>query len=1083
MSARIIDIANSTRVEIKNNLVQGGRVYVELTDEVRVQGNIAGFVPDGITSFKSSIELVDVKSSIIGGSSTTGNLVSETIDIKSYTLTGPWGYDISFNKVGVDYTGASSSPNLYTEKRRISADVQNTVALTGTITGTIRENVAGNNSSVVIYASGNGTVEISGNSIGIDKSGTVAFQDFYPDWVKSNPPATTGIVIESGMKALIQQNTIAYVANGILEQLANEVTITQNSIFCLQKYYNYNIHDFIAYPKTLPFVKINPYTNNSISGRATAGARVELFSNEGETCAGCGAKRFLTAVNADAQGNWAYSGILPGTIVASALSNNQTSLFTKPELDLTNITVTQMDCDGALGKITGAKFYNAAAVKWMDENGNVVSTSIDAEGLPAGKYKLVVGTDGCNAVSQEIEIIDPRPRIDASKIVIVRAGCNQLGSVKGITASANAGDLLTFVWFNENQIPVSSDLDATDLPFGEYTLRVTNETTQCIARYGPVILANDNPLSINDASPTITPSKCYEKTGSITGITATGTGTIKYSWRGDSNLEVGTDRDLINQPPGKYMLMVTDDSNCGYLFSKEHVIPAIPNDIAIDISTRTVTDATCDNANGSIKNITVTPDVPGALYIWANERNDIVGYGKDLSGVIAGTYTLTIYGSSVCEPVISQPITIQSTNGVSLDYSKQGGVSPSCNRSDGSITGLQAPGATTYNWVITGTNTTVGQNLDLTGVPAGFYTLTISNGICSRSYPFEVQGFPPTAFTGITYTKTKTCDAFPTGTITLNTDNANEEPRAYQWYDEQGNPVGYTKQVQFLKAGRYKLVLEDKNYCLFDYPEVFTIEAYPELKVTRGTETHIQCGVGTGSVTATTVTGGTGTYIYQWKNADTGQELPGKTQASIEGLAAGNYILEIKDDGGCNNFPIPYTIVDQPATPPTPVADDIQVYGVGKATIKVKDAFPTAIYRIYESATNPLPIKDTIGGDININVNESRSYYISLTYGYCESARAEVKVFLSALSGGVPNTFTPNGDGVNDLWNIPGLGSYPSATVNIFNRNGQSVYQSVGYAKPFDGTRNGKQLPTGVYYYIITLRKGEVLSGYVTILR
>jgi hypothetical protein len=91
--------------------------------------------------------------------------------------------------------------------------------------------------------------------------------------------------------------------------------------------------------------------------------------------------------------------------------------------------------------------------------------------------------------------------------------------------------------------------------------------------------------------------------------------------------------------------------------------------------------------------------------------------------------------------------------------------------------------------------------------PAGFYTLTISNATCSRSYDFEVAGFPPTAFTGITSTKTKSCDAFPTGTITLNTDNANEQPSKYLWLDEQGTPVGYTKEVQFLKAGKYRLQL------------------------------------------------------------------------------------------------------------------------------------------------------------------------------------------------------------------------------------------------------------------------------------
>jgi len=84
----------------------------------------------------------------------------------------------------------------------------------------------------------------------------------------------------------------------------------------------------------------------------------------------------------------------------------------------------------------------------------------------------------------------------------------------------------------------------------------------------------------------------------------------------------------------------------------------------------------------------------------------------------------------------------------------------------------------------------------------------------------------------------------------------------------------------------------------------------------------------------------------------------------------------------------------------------------------------------------------------------------------------------------IPNTFTPNNDGVNDLWNIQGLIAYTDATVDIFTRYGQKVYHSVGYDKPWDGLYNGKELPTGVYYYVIDTKLfNQVLSGNVTLLR
>jgi gliding motility-associated-like protein len=84
----------------------------------------------------------------------------------------------------------------------------------------------------------------------------------------------------------------------------------------------------------------------------------------------------------------------------------------------------------------------------------------------------------------------------------------------------------------------------------------------------------------------------------------------------------------------------------------------------------------------------------------------------------------------------------------------------------------------------------------------------------------------------------------------------------------------------------------------------------------------------------------------------------------------------------------------------------------------------------------------------------------------------------------IPNTFTPNGDGVNDLWNIQGLIAYNDATIDIFTRYGQKVYHSIGYDKPWDGVFNGEPLPVGVYYYVINTKLyNQVLSGSITIIK
>ena len=84
----------------------------------------------------------------------------------------------------------------------------------------------------------------------------------------------------------------------------------------------------------------------------------------------------------------------------------------------------------------------------------------------------------------------------------------------------------------------------------------------------------------------------------------------------------------------------------------------------------------------------------------------------------------------------------------------------------------------------------------------------------------------------------------------------------------------------------------------------------------------------------------------------------------------------------------------------------------------------------------------------------------------------------------IPNTFSPNGDGIHDRWEIKYLDTYPGATVEIFNRYGQPVFKSTGYGRPWDGTLNGKPLPAGTYYYIINPKNGrKQIAGFVDIIR
>lgn len=97
------------------------------------------------------------------------------------------------------------------------------------------------------------------------------------------------------------------------------------------------------------------------------------------------------------------------------------------------------------------------------------------------------------------------------------------------------------------------------------------------------------------------------------------------------------------------------------------------------------------------------------------------------------------------------------------------------------------------------------------------------------------------------------------------------------------------------------------------------------------------------------------------------------------------------------------------------------------------------------------------------------------------------QVIISPITGlYIPSAFTPNRDGKNDQWSIPGLALYPDARVQVFNRAGQLVFDQKSYtSNTWDGSFRGTQQPIGVYIYMIRLNdgSGRVLKGTVSIIR
>jgi gliding motility-associated-like protein len=85
----------------------------------------------------------------------------------------------------------------------------------------------------------------------------------------------------------------------------------------------------------------------------------------------------------------------------------------------------------------------------------------------------------------------------------------------------------------------------------------------------------------------------------------------------------------------------------------------------------------------------------------------------------------------------------------------------------------------------------------------------------------------------------------------------------------------------------------------------------------------------------------------------------------------------------------------------------------------------------------------------------------------------------------IHDAFSPNGDGINDVWNIKAIHLYPDATITVYNRWGQILWRSErGYTVPWDGRSRRKALPIDSYHYFIDLHdRSKPLVGTVTIVR
>ena len=216
----------------------------------------------------------------------------------------------------------------------------------------------------------------------------------------------------------------------------------------------------------------------------------------------------------------------------------------------------------------------------------------------------------------------------------------------------------------------------------------------------------------------------------------------------------------------------------------------------------------------------------------------------------------------------------------------------------------------------------------------------------------------------------------------------------------------------------------------------------------------------------------------------------------INGYLAGEDVAcaIVCDDYGTCDTTYVYVQVNRLSNTQEPVAEDdnamtamntaIRSYAVldndalPTGTIELRISSPAANGRVSINADNTIDYvpNNKFCGDDEV------TYTITTDQGTSE---ATVKFMITCESLTVFNGFSPNGDGVNDSFQILGIESYPNSEVMIFNQRGNQVYHKKGYTNNdgWQGTYKGVDVPGGTYFYIIDNGEGEKTSGYIQINR
>lgn len=554
----------------------------------------------------------------------------------------------------------------------------------------------------------------------------------------------------------------------------------------------------------------------------------------------------------------------------------------------------------------------------------------------------------------------------------------------------------------------------------------------------------------------ITPThpSCGTNNGAIN-TTATG-GSTPYNWSidGSGTFPAPNNGTFNNLSSGNYQVIVYDNNSCSDTITTTLVTPNGP------VLSSTKTDVLCNGGSTGSINITTTGGTAGYTYSWGNGAAT-----EDISGLIAGTYTLTVTDANLCSD--QETVTINEPNPLIATLS---GSDLECNGDNTGAIDLTVSGgygSYTFLW------NTSDVSEDLSGLSAGTYNVTVTdeNSCTTTSNTILNQ---PTPLNSTVVITNALCNG-GTGSIDQ-TVTGGTGPYTFLW----DNGASTEDLIGVPADATYSVTTTDANNC--QITNVGNILQPSSLAVSINV-TDVSCnGLSDGAI-ALNVSGGVPQYSYDWST---------QSSPDLIDVNSDTYYVIITDNNGCQLDTSQYVDEPDPINPTVSIAllDPLVCEG-DPATVEVSNttfdggspSFNWYVNGI--SAGTGTSYTDVFENGDQIDATMLSSHPCATNPVTSNVVNAGTEVCSCPLW--IPNAISPNGDGANEGWAIQGLECWETHDVRVYNRWGNMVYQSNDYETPWNGMRHGTPMPIAVYYYIVevTQKNGhkEAFNGALTIMR